>query len=189
MRVSLLAAALLLAASHGSAAAPQRSLGEFELRNWDGRAVSRASLRGHTTIVAFTYAKCILACPMITFRLQELDRELRRPGTLRYLHVSVNPEEDTAEEILLHFQKHKIDPRQDPRWMFVNGPAPGLAALLTDLGIQVEKIPVPDGVVIKHTIVVLVLGPDGRTRAEFDTYHWNKKEMLHVLESLLTSSG
>ena len=111
----------------GRAACSAQELPSFELRNWDGSAVSNASLEGVVTIVAFTYAKCIFACPMVTFQLRELDLELEEPPDVRYLHVSVNPADDTAEEVLLHFSKHEIDPHRDSRWMFLNGPEDSLS--------------------------------------------------------------
>ena len=160
-----------------------QDLPRFELRNWDGTVVSNSSLLGSTTIVAVTYAKCIFACPMLTFQLVELDRALGSPEDLRYLHVSVNPQDDTAEEILLHFERHDIDPRQDPRWLFVNGPEGDLSRLLEELEIEVEKRPVEGGFLIEHTILVLVVGPDGNTLRSLDTYSWERKEMLDVLET------
>ncbi|MFQ5352884.1 MAG: hypothetical protein ACE5D3_07405, partial [Candidatus Binatia bacterium] len=55
-------AALLLAASCSLIATgrPEDAiLPRFELTNWDGRRISSECLRGKTTIVAFTYAKCL----------------------------------------------------------------------------------------------------------------------------------
>ncbi len=167
----------------GAVVCSAQELPEFELRNWDGAPVSNGSFEGATTIVAFTYAKCIFACPMITFKLGDLDRDLDRPPSIRYLHISVNPADDTAEEILLHFAKHDIDPRQDPRWMFVNGPQAALSEMLAELGIEVKRKPVEGGYLIEHTILVLVVGPDGRTLKSFETYNWDRKEILSVLHT------
>ncbi|MCP3964024.1 MAG: SCO family protein [bacterium] len=153
----------------------------FELDNWDGRRLSDASLEGKTTLVAFTYAKCVYACPMITFLLKDLDGELGSPQDVSYLHVSVNPAADTRREILKHFKKHEIDPRKDPRWLFLNGPEDGIAELLAALEIEVERKRVKGGEIIEHTILVLVLAPDGRTVAGFDTYHWDTEEMADAL--------
>ncbi|MFQ5789779.1 MAG: SCO family protein [Acidobacteriota bacterium] len=165
-----------------------QDLPAFDLRNWDGRQVSAASLKGRTTIVAFTYAKCVFACPMITFRLKELDQELGSPRNLSYLHISVNPAEDTGGEILSHFEKHRIDPRRDRRWLFLNAPEGGIVRLLADFGVEVKRKEVKGGFIIEHTIQVLVVGRDGRTVASFDTYHWERKEMLRAVRSSLDPS-
>ena len=179
-----LAAGVLLAVFSSlalGAASQAQDLPQFEITNWDGRVVDRESLKGATTIVAFTYAKCTFACPMLTFLLHDLDEELGRPPGLRYLHISVNPTADNAEEILLHFEKHGIDPVADPRWLFANGPEIDIARLLEQTGIEVRRTRVPEGVLIDHTIQVLVVGPEGNTLESFDTYHWDKEDMRHAL--------
>jgi protein SCO1/2 len=169
-------------------ALPAQTLPPFDLENWDGTSVSTASLRGKTTIVTYTFAKCVFACPMITFLLKELDQEIGNPAELRYLHISVNPAEDTGEEILTHFLKHDIDPREDPRWLFLNGPEAGITQLLAEVGIEVQRKEVEGGFVIEHTIQVLVVDPDGSTVAAFDTYHWQEEEMADALRWALESS-
>ena len=153
----------------------------FALENFDGRTFSNASFEGKTTLVIPTYAKCIFACPMITFFLTELDRELGSPTDIQYVHVSVQPTEDTADEILEHFEDHGIDTERDPRWLFVNGPAADVLGFLADTDVHVKRTQVEEGVLIEHTIRVFVVGPNGETTAKFDTYFWDREEMLHAL--------
>lgn len=160
------------------------TLPPFELTNWDGRKVSVDSLRGKTTILVFTYAKCVFACPMVTYQLKTLDGEIGSPPDLNFLHISVNPALDTPEEILKHFQKHDIDPRRDPRWLFLSGSEEEVAAVLADYGIEVKHRAVKEGILIEHTIKVLVVDPQGRRVATFDTYQWDPQEMRHALRSL-----
>ncbi len=85
---TLLAVTLALTVS-----VPARDLPSFEFENYDGRIVTSAAFMGKTTIVVPTYAKCIFACPMITFLLTQLDEDLGAPENLQYLHVSIQPEE------------------------------------------------------------------------------------------------
>ena len=175
---TLLAVTLVL-----TAAINARDLPSFELENYDGRAVTSASFEGKTTIVVPTYARCIFACPMITFLLRELDRTLGSPANLQYLHLSIQPEEDTADEILRHFDDHEIDAAHDGRWLFVNGPEAGIRQFLDHTDIQITRTPRDGGVVIEHTIRVWVVGPDGRTVTAFDTYFWSDKEMRDAIHA------
>ena len=153
----------------------------FALRNFDGREISSASLEGSTVAIVPTYAKCIFACPMVTFFLTELDKKLGSPENVRYLHVSVQPEEDTAAEILDHFEEHGIDAEGDRRWLFANGPPGAIQDLLEELGVEVTRTRVAEGVLIEHTIRVFVVGPRGQTLRTFDTYFWDEQEMHHAL--------
>ncbi len=159
----------------------QESFPAFALQNWDGRAVTNASLQGKTTIVVPTYAKCVFACPMITFFLTELDKELGAPENLQYLLVSVNPNDDTAAEIRSHWDKHAIDAEADSRWLFANASEESIDELLEALEVDVTRTEIEEGVLTEHTVRVYVTGPRGEILARFDTYFWERKEMLHAL--------
>lgn len=157
------------------------SVPTFSLENFDGRVFSNASFEGKTTIVVPTYAKCVFACPMITFFLTELDRELGSPSQIQYVHVSVQPSEDTAEEILEHFEEHGIDSEQDPRWMFINGPERAVLRFLDDTAVEVTRTRVDEGILVEHTVRLFVVGPSGEMMSTFDTYFWDQEEMRHAL--------
>ena len=176
---------LLVATLALTASIPGRDLPSFAFENYDGRVVTSVSLEGKTTIVVPTYAKCIFACPMITFRLRELDMALGAPEHLQYLHVSIQPAEDTADEILSHFDDHEIDAAHDRRWLFVNGPEDGIRRFLDQTGIRITRTPRDGRVVVEHTIRVWVVGPDGRTVTAFDTYFWSDKEMRDAIDTSL----
>ena len=143
--------------------------------------MTQDSLKGERTIMVFTFAKCIFACPMITFQLQDLDRELDHPDDLRYLHISVNPDLDTPEEILMHFQKHDIDPVTDPRWLFLSGPASRTPSVLEAYGIGVKRTPIEGDVLTQHTTKVLVINTEGNVVKTFGTYLWDTEEMRRAL--------
>jgi len=168
---------------HWAEVAVAAPLPHFELQNWDGQLISSDSLRGKRAIVAFTYAKCVIACPMITSQLKLLDDELGQPADLEFVHISVNPSVDSPGEILAHFAKHDIDPRRDRRWLFLRGADDDVAAVLERFGITVKRTQVAEGELIEHTIMVLVVGRDGRVRASFDTYYWDEEDMLDALRS------
>ena len=87
----------------------------------------------------------VFACPMITFFLTELDKELGSPSDVQYLHVSVNPHDDTAEEIESHFVDHEIDFEHDERWFFANGPVDSIEALLDAIDVDVTRTKVEEG--------------------------------------------
>ena len=164
-----------------------QELPEFELAQLGRAAVSNASLEGATTIVAFTYAKCIFACPMITFQLGDLDQDLESPPGIRYLHISVNPAEDTrrGDPAPLRQARHRSTSGSalDVRQRSAGSLEP--SCWLDDLGIEVKRTQVEGGYLIEHTILVLVVGPDGSTEmASFDTYNWDQEE-LHAMSYAL----
>lgn len=165
--------------------ASTENLPQFEMTNWDGRKVSNVTLMGKTTILAFTFAKCVFGCPLITYQLKELDKEMGSPANLLFLHISVNPLLDTADEIIKHFRKFEIDPRQDRRWLFLTGNEQRTASLLSDFNIEVKRKAVEGGVLTEHTIKVLVIDSLGNTVETFNTYQWEQERMTNALRSSL----
>ncbi|MEO2198631.1 MAG: SCO family protein [bacterium] len=173
----LLALLLALGPPHQTAPLP-----DFALENFDGRPLTNAVFKGKRTVVVPTYAKCVFACPIVTLLLAQLDAELGAPDDVQYLHVSIQPTEDTAEEISSHFADHEIDAASDDRWLFANGPPDAIARFLDGAGIEITRTTVETGVIVQHTIRVFVVGPTGETTARFDSYFWNDEEMRHALD-------
>ncbi len=158
---------------------------QFSLDNWDGVEVTLQSLNGTPSVVVFTYAKCLYGCPMVTYYLKDLDKSLGSPDDLRFVHISVNPSDDTAEEIQKHFRKFGIDPEKDPRWLFLTGPPECNASVLEENGIVVKKTPFAEGYLVEHTIQVLVLNRHGEIIEKFDTYLWESERMKDALRKAL----
>jgi len=163
------------------------TLPALSLTNFDGAQVELDSIGGGAAIVVFTYAKCIYGCPMITFYLKDLDEELGNPEGLRFVHISVNPAVDSASEIRAHFKKFEIDPSEDPRWLFLNGPEDAIASLLQESDIEVRRTPMKDDVLIEHTIRVQVVDKNSRVVASFPTYLWDDERMKDALRATLGS--
>ncbi len=174
--------ALLVAAIVAPSTADEKHVfPSFRVDNFAGRELTEAVFEGKTTIVVPTFAKCVIACPLVTLLLRDLDESLGSPENLQFLHLSVNPQWDTEEEIRSHFDEHDIDPTRDPRWLFANGPPEPLGRLLDEMGVKVTYEPVLEGVITEHTLLVLVVGPQGEILGEFDNYFWDDKEMRHAL--------
>ena len=108
---------------------------------------------------------------------------LGSPEDVQYLHVSVHPPLDTADEILLHFDKHDIDAKGDSRWLFANGPEEAIQRFLRDTAVEVNRTEVEEGILTEHTVRVFVVGPKGETILRFDTYFWDKEEMNDALRN------
>lgn len=170
-------------AASGVFSESSKPLPPFALSNWDGRVITPDSLVGRRAIVVFTYAKCVFGCPMITYQLQELDDSLGHPEDLTFLHISVNPDLDTPEELMKHFEKHGIDPKADRRWMFLSGPEEKTPSVLAAYGIAVKRTPFEGDVIVEPTPLVFVVDVKGRISSVFNTYQWDEEEMHHALRS------
>lgn len=80
------------------------SAADFNLDNWDGRAVNLEILKGKVVLLTFSYSFCSVWCPIVTARLSALDSAVKASQDVVYLHVSVEPEMDTPERRRKHFK-------------------------------------------------------------------------------------
>ena len=158
---------------------------DFRLRNWDGRLVSLADLRGKVVVLTFSYSNCQVTCPIITGRFLGMDEALGSPAGIRYLHLSVDPEMDTPQTVKKYFRQYGIDVEKDPRWLFLTGSRKDLEPLWRFYGITMEKKVLPLGYVIEYTPKVVLLDRWGRIREEVLGYGFSEARMLQRIRELL----
>jgi protein SCO1/2 len=102
-----------------SQAAIGRSIGEYALRDTEGRTVRFADLRGKPLVVQFIYTGCIQVCPASTAFLAKAVREAERtlgPGTFRVATIGFNLPFDSPESMAEFRRKHG---RDSPNWLFL----------------------------------------------------------------------
>ncbi len=143
----LISAAVCWARGSGSAAAPVRAaqelgpaaypLGDFELVERSGRAVSARELANRVCIASFIFTRCPLSCPRITRIMKDVEDRLGGTNVL-LLSLSVNPEHDTPA--VLTEYAHRYAASAD-RWWFLTGPK----ETIYDLVRERFKLPLLEG--------------------------------------------
>jgi protein SCO1/2/putative membrane protein len=103
------------------------SLGDFELVERSGRAVTDAELADRVWVASFIFTHCPLSCPRITSVMKGLQGKLA--GTnVQLVSISVDPERDTPEVLSEYARRYGADPT---RWWFLTGPQADIARLIT----------------------------------------------------------
>ncbi|MDH4175064.1 MAG: SCO family protein [Betaproteobacteria bacterium] len=149
LRFSL--SALLLAAALGahafdeklalreSQAAIGRPIGDYTLRDTEGRTVRLAELRGKPLVVNFVYTGCFQVCPASTQFLAKAIAEAERtlgPGTFRVATIGFNLPFDTPGAMKEFRRKHAVESRN---WLFLSPEAQTLPQLVADFGFRYES--------------------------------------------------
>ena len=187
----LLAAVPLLLCACGAAshAASQRSALDgvtpsglsapgFELRDQHGQLVRLADERGRDVVVTFLYVHCPDVCPIIAGQLNEALHELGpRRDDVRVLAVSVDPTGDTPRAVHHFIAVHRLL----PQFLYLTGSASQLEPIWH--GYHVAATKVRGKLVVGHTAISLLLDPDGRPRAVYDS-HVTAAEVVHDLHAL-----
>jgi protein SCO1 len=87
--------------------------------------LSLSSLRGNVVIYDFIFTSCTSICPMMTERMKRLADELPARNDLRFISVTVDPENDTPEVLT----RYANAVRKDTRWQFLTGERDEIFAL------------------------------------------------------------
>lgn len=167
--------------------AGERQAIDFHLSNWDKRPVSLRELKGKIVFLTFSYANCTVRCPIITGRLYFLDQTMGSPADVVYLHISTDPEKDTAEKRKSYFSLYRIDAEEDNRWMFLSGSRDELSKLWNFYRISPERIRdsrLPEGYYMEYTPKLVVLDKAGLIRFETD-FNFSEDEVHKEVKEIL----
>jgi protein SCO1 len=112
---------LALVASCQKAPEPPRlsTLSDFSLTSQSGARFGSAELRGKPWVAAFFFTRCPTVCPVITRRMRALQLEAQRKKLdLRFVSISVDPENDTPEVLRRYAESSQADTSS---WTFLTG--------------------------------------------------------------------
>lgn len=106
----------------------------------DAPFTSEAML-GHVSVVDFIFTRCPSACPRLTATMARLESRLRQSGPsgqtagdVRFVSISVDPENDTPAVLADYAVKSNADLS---RWTFATGPADDVSRAVV-LGFKVS---------------------------------------------------
>ncbi len=156
---------------------------DFELVDQDGRPVTQEAFKNNVTVVSFFFTRCTFICPALTGATIGLTQKLK-DTPVRFLSISVDPENDTPEVIKKYAADHSADPA---RWSFLTGKKDVVWSMLRSglkWGIEErpeERIMFNDGSSmsnIRHPGWFALVGPDGRVLAVYQASEDEKLEQL-----------
>jgi protein SCO1/2 len=165
---------------------------DVPLVDQDGKAFHLSDFRGHPLALTFIYTRCPLPefCPRIMKNFQELegaiekDPELRK--TARLLSVSFDVEFDRPEVLNAFGSAFVKDRGEGPfaRWKLATGTKESIDRLGRYFGLTFFK---EDGL-FAHTLVSVVIGPDGKLAKELPGNEWTPDEALAAMRDAMKSS-
>jgi len=150
VRCGLLSAAILASAPAAHAALDERAalresqaaigreIGDYRLRDSEGRTVRLAEFRGKPLVVSFIYTGCFQVCPTTTRALAQAVREAERTlgrGAFNVATIGFNLPFDTPQAMKDFARKYAVSA---PNWRFLTPEADTLPQLVADFGFRYE---------------------------------------------------
>ncbi|GHF94143.1 SCO family protein [Thalassotalea marina] len=141
-----------------------KSIDAFELKSTNGD-FTKVNLLNHWTIMVFGYTRCPDVCPTSLNDLTHLADELEQHeigAKFNYVFVSVDPEQDSLENIALYLNYFRAD------FIGVTGNISSLKTFSQSVGVRFASIDIAGSNNISHSVYFLLIGPDGKLHARFE---------------------
>ena len=147
----------------GTALPQPRPMGEFELVDQRGRALTRGNFEGQWSLLFAGFTNCPDVCPTTLATLAALRSRLReRNAELQVVFLSVDPERDTPAQLAQyvgHFDSGMIG---------ATGSKEQIDRLCADLGLAYIRGPGAAGVyTVDHSAALVLIDPQARIAAYF----------------------
>jgi protein SCO1/2 len=112
----------------------RRYFTDTRLLDQDGREVRfyTDALRGKIVLISFIYTSCTDICPVLMHNLSDVQNSLgdRFGRDVFFVSISVDPEDDTPEELKKYAQRFEAK----PGWTFLTGPKKDVDAVIRRFG-------------------------------------------------------
>lgn len=156
---------------------------DFALTNRDGRTVRLADLAGAPWIADFVFTRCAGSCPLMTLRMQRLNKELPPDIGVRLVSITVDPDYDTPQVLQAYAESFSAP----GRWLFLTGEKDEVHGLIRQ-GFMLALDPTPppgtasaEEPIIHSTRFVLVDG-GGRIRGYYGAF--DEEAMARLVRDL-----
>jgi protein SCO1/2 len=156
---------------------------DFALVDPEGQLVRLGDFAGRVVLLAFVYASCPAACPLITQRMARLQRRLRAAGWLGQrvvlVSVTVDPERDTPAALARYARSWGADPQG---WRFLREDPPRLHPVLAAWDEWTRRL--PDGE-IDHPARLHLIDARGRVREIYSLALFDERQAFLDIQALL----
>lgn len=142
----------------------------------NGHALRLPELRGNLQLLALIYTTCTGACPVTVKAMQMFSRNMPADinGRLRFLLVTVDPEQDTLPAL----REYRREMKLDRRWRLLRGSGSDVRELAAVLGFNYEQI---ESGQFAHSNLVTVLDRDGEIVHQQNDFGSNTDAVIEAI--------
>lgn len=165
---------------------------EFQLVDQDSSEVTfPGTYSGNVTLVGFVYTRCPDICPLITYNMRDVQRELSGEDDFMLVSISFDPERDTPAILADYASNFKLD---QSNWRMLTGNPQVVEEALAELSIRTLKTPTTftdDGepqYFIDHTDEVALIDRRGNVRNTYPGSQMDTEEIIQDIHTLLTDN-
>jgi protein SCO1/2 len=147
----------------GTAIPLPQAVPAFTLEDMHGQPFSNMALKRHWSLMVFGYTRCPDSCPIILESITKIQHQLRQQSQVETLFITIEPEHDTAENLMSFFQKEEF---KGIPIRGLTGPKERIQSLASELGLHLGAA-LEEGKHIEHSGTLLLINPEGKITALF----------------------
>ena len=146
------------------------------------------SFEGNVMLVGYVYTHCPDICPMITYNMRDVQRELVDEDGFMLVSISFDPDRDTPEILYEYAENYRLNQRN---WRLLTGDRSDIEDLLQKLKISTVKTPTrftDDNTpiyFIDHTDKITLIDQKGQIRRTYLGSELNAEEVIEDVRTLL----
>lgn len=155
----------------------------FEFTNQDGKKITRDDLLGKVYVADFFFVTCPTICPKMTTNMAYIQNKFIDRKDLRFLSITVNPEEDSVAVLKEYAKKVHAN---TANWDFVTGNKEKIYDIaFSGFFVNVAKDSIAEGGFL-HTQLLILVDKKGHIRGYFDgtVYSEMKKDLTDAIDIL-----
>jgi len=146
------------------------------------------SYKGKIMLVGYVYTHCPDICPMITYNMRDIQRELVDEDNFMLVSISFDPARDTPEIMYDYANNYKLD---QSNWRLLTGDSDIINNVLDELEIRTLKTPTRftdtgPQYFIDHTDKVTLIDEMGNIRNTYSGSEMNAEKIIADIHTLLT---
>ena len=153
-------------------------IANFPLLNQSGKKITLDNYNDKIFIADFFFTKCPSICPIMTDNMLELQKKIIEDDSVMILSFSVDPKNDTVEQLNNYAQEKGIDQK---KWNLLTGDKRKIYDLARKSFFVAELDNKDDNEII-HTENFVLVDPDKRIRGYYDGT--NIDEVLKILDDI-----
>jgi protein SCO1/2 len=155
----------------------------FEFINQDNMKVSSDDLLGNIYVADFFFATCPTICPKMTTNMAYIQNKFKDKEDLKFISMTVNPENDTPELLREYADKVHADTKS---WSFLTGDKDKIYDVaFKGFFVSTMKDSIAPGGFL-HSKMLILVDRKGRVRGYFDgtIYSEMKKDLTDAIDIL-----
>ena len=172
------------AALRDSQAAVGRAIGDYTLRDREGRPVRLSSYRGKPLLVSFIYTGCFQICPATTRALQQVvsvAKDALGEGRFNVISIGFNQPADSPQALKSFAAQYGINSRS---WEFLSPPAFIVPELTRDFGFSF----IATAAGFDHMLQISVVDAEGRIYRQIYGEAYSADYLVEPLRQLITGA-